>query len=241
MTSSISPDALAGPVDDTVNLAHLRRETYRLLAAALLYPDESSIESMPVVAARLRRSSHLAAKMAFFGPWEQFIAVTESLGLADLPALEQTYLALFVGTTVRRPVPLHETSYLDPAAELSGHVLADIEGAYAATGIAASPSTGEMSDHAAVELEFVSYLIGEEESGWEANEVSQVLRSVRIQRRFLHRHPCVWLPALARGVASRNPGGLYAAATSAAWAIAVHDVDFLSALGDAVRAANRET
>jgi TorA maturation chaperone TorD len=167
--------------------------------------------------------------------------MAEGLAPEDLPVMEQSYLTLFVGTSLRKPIPLHETSFLDPADEMSGQVLADIEGAYGAAGLSASPSTGEMPDHAAVELEFVSYLIAREEAAWEAGDVSQVLRAIRSQGRFLKRHPCVWLPALARGVASRQPGGLYAAATSAAWALAAHDVDFLPALADTVRAANGAT
>lgn len=238
MTLSSPRNGTEVPIDGAVDLARLRRESYRLLAAALLYPDESTLEAIPEVADQLRQDSHLAAHMSFFVPWDLFVAKAEALVPADLLALERSYLDLFVGTSVRRPVPLHETSFLDPADEMSGEVLADIEGAYGAAGLSASPSTGEMSDHASVELEFVSYLIGREESAWEAGEVSNVLRAVRSQGRFLQRHPCVWLPVLARGVASRQPDSLYAAATSAAWAMAAHDVDFLPVLADAVRAAN---
>jgi putative dimethyl sulfoxide reductase chaperone len=237
MTLSSPRKTPAADFDGAVNLARLRRESYRLLAAALLYPDETTIEAIPILAAALRQDSDLAARMSFFVPWDRFVAKAETLGPADLSALEQSYLPLFMGTSVQRPVPLHETSFLDPESEMSGQVLADIEGAYGAAGLAASSSAGEMPDHVAVELEFVSYLIGGEEGGWEAGELSQVQRSIRTQRRFLQRHPCTWLPVVAREVASRQPEGFYAAATAAAWAMTAHDVDFLPVLLDTIRSA----
>jgi hypothetical protein len=65
MTLSSPRNAHAASVDGAMNLARLRRESYRLLAAALLYPDGSTLEAMAVVANQVRQDSPLAAQMTF--------------------------------------------------------------------------------------------------------------------------------------------------------------------------------
>ncbi|MBI4497458.1 MAG: molecular chaperone TorD family protein [Chloroflexi bacterium] len=218
-------------------LARFRQGAYRLLAALLRYPHEGDLAAAADAARALRRRSPWASELAFYGPWDYLLRRVASLGPAQVPALQETYSALFLSSAARSPVPLCESAYVDPAVVAPGRVLAQVEADYAAVGLRLAPG-GEPPDHVTIELEVVSVLCRREAEAWEAHDLPQVLTAEQRQQGFLERHPCQWFPALAGQVAVLEGESLYAAVTQAARVLVAHDADFLRALTSQVAAAS---
>ncbi|MBI4310629.1 MAG: molecular chaperone TorD family protein [Chloroflexi bacterium] len=210
-------------------LARLRQGSYRLLSALLRYPDQERLASAPQAARYLRRRSPWAARLAFYGPWDALLRLVMAPDEGRIAEAQASYSRLFVGNSAQPPVPLCEGAYLDPQGASPGQALAEVEAIYAGAGLHVQ-RLGESPDHASVELEFLSFLCGQEAEAWENREGQAAGVALGRQRRFLERHLCPWLPALAEAVAARAGHGLYPAVTRAAWSLAAHDVDLAGAL-----------
>lgn len=217
------------------DVARLRQGAYRLLATLLLYPSQERLGVAPDAARYLRRRSPWAAGLAFYGPWDGLLRQVVNLGPAQLDALGDAYSTLFVGNTTRGAVSLCESAYVDPLAMSPGQVLAQVEAAYAAAGLRPA-SGGEAPDHAAVELEFASFLCGQEAEAWEAALLSKALDALRLQKGFLEQHLGRWLELPCRGVAARDGRSFYARVLRAAWALVAHDADLVRALASRAQA-----
>lgn len=103
----------------------------------------------------------------------------------------------------------------------------DVERAYTAAGLALPPSAqGELPDHAAFELEFLSHLGSQEAQAWEARRREEAVGLLRVQGQFLDRHVLRWFPALLHRVSvGAGPASFYRQLVETANAFAVHDRD----------------
>lgn len=210
-------------------LTRLRQGAYRFLAALLLYPEWESFLVLPVAARELRRSSLPVSRMAFYSSWESLLREATGLLPSQLPRIQESYQTLFVGNTSQGPIPLCESAYIDPRVAPPGWVIAQVEKQYTSAGLTLLPRA-EAPDHAAVELEFLSFLCGREAEGWEQGQQAQALESLKRQETFLEQHTGRWLSYLAQAVGGRDAQGLYGRVTEASWALAAHDADFVRAL-----------
>jgi TorA maturation chaperone TorD len=149
--------------------------------------------------------------------------------------LEAEYVDLFVLSVSRAPCPLQQSAYVDRTGRKSGHVAVAVERAYAAAGVALSPSAlGELPDHAGVELEFLSHLCAQEAQAWTDRAPDDAVDLLRSQRQFLDQHLLRWFPMLMRRVSdSVDPTGIYGDIVEAAHAFVVHDRDLIRALAHA--------
>ncbi len=215
-----------------LRLAEVRQGTYQLLASMLLYPEETVIKNASEAAHQLRRRRRTMGSYAFYTPWESFLRGAETLTPDDVGYLARTYLSFFGGGDLL-PVPLHETEYLAPDAVVTAKVLADLESEYSSVGLSASLS--EASDHAAVELEYISFLCGQEIEALQNAELPRIVECMEREKHFLERHPCQWLPILARTVNQRGEKALYGLTADAARAMTTHDVDFLETVARHLR------
>jgi len=216
-------------------VARLRQGAYRLLAALLLYPSQERLGLAPDAARYLRRRSPWAAGLAFYGPWDGLLRQVVNLGPAQLHALGDVYSTLFAGSTIRGAVSLCESAYVDPLTMPPGQVLAQVEAAYAAAGLRPA-SRSEAPDHAAVEMEFISFLCGQEAEAWEAASLSKVLDALWVQKGFLEQHLGRWIELPCRGAAARDGRGFYARVLRAAWALVAHDADLVRAIASRAQA-----
>jgi TorA maturation chaperone TorD len=148
--------------------------------------------------------------------------------------LEAEYVDLFVLSVSHAPCPLHESAYLDRTGRNSGLVVVAVERAYAAAGMALSPSDGELPDHAGAELGFLSHLCAEEAQAWKARRPAEAVGLLRSQKRFLDQHLLRWMPMLQRRVSgSAGPTCIYRDIVDAAQAFVVHDRDLIGLLAQA--------
>jgi len=145
--------------------------------------------------------------------------------------LEQEYLELFVLGNSKARCPLHEADYVDHTGLQRGSVAVAVEQAYAAAGLTLSSATrGELPDHAAFELEFLSHLCAKEAKAWEDDRPEEVAGLLRAQKEFLDQHLLAWFPALVRNVRRATPAGFYRDIAEVAHALVVHDRDLIAVL-----------
>ena len=145
--------------------------------------------------------------------------------------LEQEYLELFGRGSSKARCPLHESDYVDRTGLRRGLVAVAVEQAYAAAGLTlSSAARGELPDHAAFELEFLSHLCAKEAKAREDDRPEEVAGLLRVQRNFLDRHLLLWFPALVHNVRLAAPVGFYRDIADVAHALVVHDRDLIAVL-----------
>lgn len=181
------------------------------------------------LADRLERENEVARDFAFFRRWRALLDEVESLGCEGTTQIEQEYVDLFV----LGGCPLHESSYVDPSGRLRGLVASEVERAYATAGTTlATPLGGELPDHVAFELEFLSLLCAEEGGAWRRRRRTQAQAWLSEEAAFLDEHLLRWLPRLAAKVRrAAGHGSFYAQVAAAAHAFVAHDRDLVEAFG----------
>ncbi len=215
-------------------LAHLsrpREATYRLLSQTFLRPDEERARAVAEAARALRQEGATSlARFAFFGEWSRLLRFLEDFVERRIEDIQREYVSLFVANSRGLPCPPYESVYREPAGRPTGWLLAQVEGEYAAAGLAPSPDLGELPDHVAVEMEFMAVLCGRETQAWEERNLAQGVDALRRQAAFLDRHLALWLPAFARELVAADSGGAYAVVAEAAEALISYDRDLLGML-----------
>ncbi|MDO8532217.1 MAG: molecular chaperone TorD family protein [Dehalococcoidia bacterium] len=219
-------------------MARLRQAAYRFVSVLLLDPNEERLNAARDAARYLGRTYRQASGLAFYKSWHTLLREVGALGPLQISDIQKAYCSLFVGSSARSPVPLHESPYLDPRGMAPGKVLVQVEAQYTAAGLRSSPSV-ETPDHVATEMEFVSFLCGKEAEAWRSVDVNQALDLLSRQKTFLEAHLFRWLPFLENAVARRDRDGFYAEVIRASWALIAHDVDMtgflISRLREAVK------
>ncbi len=172
---------------------------------------------MQAMAALAQRQDRWAWGLPFYGAWRDFLM---SLRRADASVLAEAHQRLF---SPGGPVPLSESSYVEPDPLVQAEVVADVQRAYLRAGL--RPSPPHEADHISVELEFMSYLAGLEATAWGIKDLREVRRQLKRQRRFLERHLCRWLPGLVRRLEVASAPEVLVRGGHAAWGLACHDYD----------------
>ena len=151
--------------------------------------------------------------------------------------LEQEYLELFVLGNSKARCPLHESEYVDRTGLQRGSVAVAVEQAYTAAELGlSSAARGELPDHVAFELEFLSHLCVKEAKERKDDLPEEVAGLLRSQRSFLDRHLLLWFPALVHNVRLAAPVGFYRDIADVAHALVVHDRDLIAVLDESTEA-----
>lgn len=212
------------------DLARFRQTAYRLFSTMLLYPDEERLKTVAAVAGELREHADSLATFPFFIQWTKLLDTLR--GLADLePArVQEEYVHLFMVNRDSASCLPYESSYVASGGAAIGWTAVELERKYAAAGLSISSSLNEPPDHAAVELEFMSFLCDQEARAWEGRSLNDGVEALRRQATFLEQHLSRWFPAFAQRVISKNSSDIYAAVTRGAETFINHDRDLLQAL-----------
>jgi len=214
---------------ELLELARFRQGAYRLLAAWLLYPDRATVEVAPSAAGLLREYDDFAIGLTYWDSWDRLLRALDQIGVDEFPSLERSYMRLFGESRAQQPIPLCETGYV-AAPDIVAQITGSIATQYIASGLAVS--TGETPDHAAVELEYLSFLCDSEaatrqEAVGLEEDSAKTNRVVERQQSFLKEHLCTWMPTMGKQVAKRDQG-IYALICSAAGALVVGDLDLVT-------------
>ena len=106
-----------------------------------------------------------------------------------------------------------------------------LQEAYSAWGLSPLASAaGELPDHLAVELEFMSFLCGAEAQGWQRRQPFAAARALADQERLVLEHLLLWLPTFAARLRRQARSTLLRRAAEVSLALVVHDARLLSEL-----------
>ncbi len=143
--------------------------------------------------------------------WPLFAPAQELAARLDRPVLSQAVAAmatatggsrlaeckgLFVGNG-RPPIMLYESWHID--GRFPSPTTFAVQAVYRQSGL---DLAGELPDHAAVELEYLSFL-----TEWEEEDIGQAQKWRSARRRFLKEHANRWLPQVAQRLTQSNDEG----------------------------------
>ena len=217
-TSTISAH-LAPP-----GLLRLRQGIYRLFGALFLYPDETRLANLHAAAEQLLQTGDSWASVPFSEHLGRLLALLASLDTESETEIEGEYVRLFLA---KPAAPPYESYYVDPEGQARAWIVNQLEREYADAGLAISPSLMDLPDHIAVELEFMSFLCGEEA---EVRETGLTGCSDQIRQRqsaFLGHHLGRWFPQFSRRVIETSPEGFYGTLVQTTFAFLRHELDLL--------------
>jgi TorA maturation chaperone TorD len=212
------------------DLARLRQGTYRLFSQSLLYPDQARLETLATVAEEIDPRDEAWSGFAFAQEWRRLLHCLGQFRCPGATAIQSEYVSLFLVGGAGVPCPIYESVYLEDDPSAAGWLLAQLEKEYGLMGLAPSPYLKEPPDHAAVELEFMSFLCSREAEAWNRQRVAEAVQIVEHERAFLARHLTRWFPGLARRVAAVNHESRFAVITQTVCSFLLHDTDLVAAL-----------
>jgi len=194
-------------------LGTARAIVYRFLARCFSYPDKELLSLFG--GARIEeflQSWHLLG----IGEDEDVSVVSRWLeewcdSEKALPELEKEYTRLFIAAYPDKVVAQPYSSvYLSNERQVWGASTAQVARLYEAAGLGMSENFHDIPDHIAAELEFVSYLILEQQrqNGTEADKIREL---ASIEKRFLAEHLCKWSPAFFSRVSEYSKIDFYSA------------------------------
>ncbi|MFQ5946953.1 MAG: molecular chaperone, partial [Anaerolineae bacterium] len=216
---------------ELADLARFRQAAYRIFSTTLLYPDEERLRTVTTVAGELGDQTDSLATFSFFIQWRGLLDVLQDLAGVQPASIEEQYVYVFIANPDYAPCLPCESAHVGSAAA-PGWTAVELEREYAAAGLSLVPSLKEPPDHAAVELEFMSFLCNREASAWEAKRPREAVETLKCQANFLEQHLGRWFPAFARRVAAKDNGEVYAPLTRTAEAFIGHDRGLVEALVD---------
>jgi DMSO reductase family type II enzyme chaperone len=232
-----------------------RAEVYRLLADALVYPDDVFVERLeggyPAELLECLTALDASCEAAWSEPFERFArAIDPSASLptpfgrgprrAGYTALADLQRAHRFAFGVAASAPPYETEYGQPHAFRQSQELADIVGFYRAFGFDVGGGVRERPDYLGVELEFM-YLLACKHAYAAVEGLTEAAEVCHdAQRKFLRDHLARWIGAYARRLNDQaREGDAYAALADLAAAFVGEDARRLGieyaplALGDA--------
>jgi len=171
-----------------------RKQLYRFLAGLFAYPDPE------LVAALARGEGMEAARLTGINDTPPTLPDDEPL--ADL---EAGFTDLFINRLGGVPAPPYGSIYLEQAGILMGASTLKVLDAYRREGLSLEGS-GEPPDYLATELEFLYYLVGQEEEALQERQVETARDFSLKQRAFLSELLMPWLPVFCRRLETA-PGG----------------------------------
>jgi len=148
---------------------------------------------------------------------------------AALLELEKEYTRLFVTAYPKVVAPPYSSVYLDEQRRVWGASTAEAARLYEAAGLGMSRDFHDLPDHIAVELEFASHLISEQQKRAGGND-STVRDLASIEKRFLAEHLFRWAPAFFSRVGEQSRTTFYQAIAELAQQFVEWDAEHLGAL-----------
>jgi TorA maturation chaperone TorD len=200
MGTTVAPD---------VGVSIARAVIYRVLARCFSYPDVALLGLFEgAKAGEVSQSLRCLGLSA-----ETVTSVTDWLAEchsreAALMELEKEFVRLFASPYPSTLIQPYSSVYLDEQRRVWGVSTAEAARLYEAAGLGMSSDFHDLPDHIAVELEFASYLIGEQQKGSTGND-SAVPHLASIERTFLVEHLFRWAPALFSQVSEQSSSAFY--------------------------------
>jgi len=182
------------------NAARTRTGFYRLLSIAFRYPEPEIVaalgneETQNLVDEVKEVFSVMPSVAGLMDSFREEIRT-----LRDHSGLQVEYTRLFIGP-FHLPAPPYESLYwVESQGMVMGEPTLAVRAMYRGEGLDLSGSVHDLPDHIIAELEFMSYLAGQEALRWE-REPEGVRSCLMKQDAFLSAHLAKWTPLFTRAV-----------------------------------------
>lgn len=132
-----------------------------------------------------------------------------------------------LGHVAHGRVPAYELEYGEPHSHRQPHELADIAAYYQAFGLRLCAGAHERVDHAAVECEFMHFILFRAAYAWEHHGEDKAVLCQDAAKGFLETHPGHWMPAFTLRLAQAAAGGVLQGIAEFAFEFLVSDCESL--------------
>jgi len=192
-----------------VGIPIARAVIYRVLARCFSYPEMELLELFENA-----RAEEISQSLRCLGlNAETVTSVSDWLAGCDsreaaLRELEKEFIRLFASPYPKTLIQPYSSVYLDEQRRVWGVSTGEAARLYEAAGLGMSSDFHDLPDHIAVELEFASYLIGEQQRRATDND-SAVPHLASIEKRFLVEHLFRWAPDFFNRVSEQSSSAFY--------------------------------
>jgi DMSO reductase family type II enzyme chaperone len=183
----------------------LHQILYRLFAWLFLYPDADRLEILRQGAEEILALEPLWGTEIYAGWLKKVLKYLIRLDENATNELINEHNRLFL---IKPLAPAYESIYIAPQGQARGWIAAQVERIYARFNLAMA-DLNELPDHLAVELEFLSFLCGEQAGAFEAGDTAQVQAYRRAQEDFLEQHLRRWVPLFHQRISQWEAEGFY--------------------------------
>lgn len=213
------------------DVADIRAGVYGVLGALFHSPTPERLRVVGLEADSLRTQVELGPGFPFDRSLHGLLDVLEGPDAGLAAALAAEHAVVFTPAGGEDACLPHEWRHIDGGLT-QGVVAARVEQAYAESGLSVSTAVGgELPDHVALELEFMSVLCAKESASWTRERTDDGAAWLRRQQAFLDAHLGRWLPRFTRCVLRKAAAGsAYRLLAEAAQAFVVHDRDLIGVL-----------
>ena len=219
---------------DKANWAKARGNVYKFLSAAFLEPPGRALVTA------LSSNGLLEALENIFGPaavddLRQFVSRFQG----DYESLDQDFQDLFMVPLGRYVTP-YEAVYRDEReigddrvrGLLAGPSTLAVKQLYREAGMAVSEDFKDLPDHVGLELACMAFLCEAEARAWEQQSLDDAQRMRDLEKRLLHEHLLLWVPALCGRIRERALGPFYRAIAGLTEAYLAREADALVSLAE---------
>lgn len=187
MVKRLKPEEEKLTLQDFIELAQARSNTYKFLAALYSY------EALGEIAKSIKNKSILSGLSSSgksFKLMKKF--VNEAPKYENLlEELQVAHTALFVMGKFTKGRP-YESFYLDPEKKIGARVTINVEKFYKDVGAEFTEARDELADYIGIELEFMHHLCNKEAKAWEKSNKEHAVGYLRIEKTFLREHLGKW-------------------------------------------------
>jgi len=177
-----------------LNLAE-RKRVYQILSELFRYPEQFSQADYQQYLVELSQLLQLS--------------LPESLDqIPDLREMETAYTGLFVNSFGGTPAPPYGSVYLDPGGMMMGESSLNVAACYAAQNLNLQ-DCDEPPDFLATELEFLYYLLDEEEAALRAGNTVRQAEMKSRQAEFIKDFLTPWVPQFCDRIAAKSADPFY--------------------------------
>lgn len=222
-------------MDETILRERMRGDCYRFLSACFCQPQKNEFQEEKLLQNLTKSLRRICPEAALFSA-----SMEESILKYGNEELLVEYSRLFIGP-FGVIAPPYGSVYLDGERRVMGDSTMKVIGMYRNEGLSGSADAGELPDHVAVELEFMSYLVFEEIKALETSDLRAAVESVEKQERFSGEFLRRWIPLFCERIKENTENGFYTALAQCASSFigSSSPVDLRAAAGEGTLAASR--
>ena len=183
----------------------MKSDCYRFLSACFCQPQKNLFREEHLLNNLTTNLQQTSPGAAFFSA-----LMEESIRKYSDDDLTVEYARLFLGPFEIKAPP-YGSLYLDGEGRVMGDSTMDVIRFYEDAGLTRSKDCGDLPDHIAVELEFMSYLIYKEIEAIEKSDFATALEMIKKQESFLDRLLGRWIVQFCRKIKESTDNEFYTA------------------------------